>query len=1170
MQTATRLALLLTGALVLHSAAARCAGEVVVFSEGAARAYLDVDAEFVTANALDKPVDDLKRCFRLITGVPLPSTARQVACFSPEAGLRAEAKLISMEDFSEHAVENGTVSLVLTPTHHMEGHPLAGAGEKAVWNCTWQRGGEGRLQFSLVVANQPYEGPGYGPFTFATLDARVPTWPASGVDLALELRSAGGPDLRGGYRPADGEWVYTDWFDPRSAGADAREPGVSDKNGPQGWAADWPEKWAGRTACYVTGYGAKLRRCRMQVDDVRLSSGPEPLYADGFDAPDGTAGGALPHWLLGPRQGKASVQGGALLLEPDSEGWSTVGLLAARQGDTPPDGARPLRMELTAAPTGADPFSPHVVQGWEMEAGPEAITLRAHTRLGLQNAIYGLLDRWGCRWVMVGELGECIPRADALNVPAGVTTFSPHSDFSVEPCGAGTPYAEFFERNQGGFANWLTGQHYWLYAIPPEKHFAAHPEWYSLIAGEREPRQLCTGNPEVIAEMIRVAKAYLAGGSNRIAFPMDPMDGIDFCQCDACRALDVPGQFTSGAPSVTDRVLHFANAVAAGIEDEFPDRHVALYAYWTHSDPPLRERPADNVIVIITRSNNCLLHLTPTAQCPASDFESFVRSWQRLTPSVYVYEYDPISWTGGLPCPIYLEMGRFLRRALLELGVKGSYSDMGVLPAASAGTFLNRYIPLRMKVNAEQQPEDVLADACRAFFGPAAEAMQQHYETMAQVTTRPHPGLSAIGVGTTYYHRLFWPDQIAGAREALDRGIAAAQGQVVYEQRVAMVDLAQRYLEAYLEGVWAAEADEFDRSVAAFGRMDRALATLVEKGWADGKDAPGRAKVMRLKALAEHFPQRLGYVTQWRILGPFDNSDANADQQRDPFEPLKDASTPVRLADGREAAWWDYTSPGGFLNLEQATGERRGDWVLSYAYAATVYDAPRDLSARLKLDSFFAFRVFVNGEEVFHRPGLNADCPDRNVVDVRLRQGPNTIVVKLSQTQITTDSFPWGLYLRVEVDDAQEAIAIPDTWRFATDPHDQGLAEGWANAGFDDGSWRDVRLGRAWEEAIGPYDGFAWYRARVAVPAELPAGRLALRFGGVDEEAWVYFNGELIGERTVKSTGKTVGEIWEEPFDVTVPREKLRPGEDNLLAVRVHDSAYAGGLYRGVKLVVVP
>ncbi len=1155
--------------LLASGRCAQAAEEVGVYEKGVARLAVAVDADFLTAHRLNEAVADLQRCFEQMTGVPLPAAGKQVLSLSAGAGLRLQATVVGMADASPLANENGTVSLVLTPTQTLEGHPLAAAGEKAVWSCTWQRAA-GKLQFDLVVANQPYQGPGYGPYSFTRLETPAPDWAAGGrMELALELRRAGGQDLRGGYRVGGGEWVYTPWFDPTKAGADTREPGVSDKNGPQGWNAGWAGQWSGRTAAAVAAYGAKDRVVSVNLDHVSIRGGDQTLFSSGFQAPEGTEAGALPRWLKAPLQGGARVAGSALVLSPRTGGWNTVGVTAA---SAPRQGAAdlvPLRLRLLPFPAGRSRYDAALVQGWQMDAAQTGVTLSAYTPLGLQNALYGLLDRWGCRWVMPGDFGECIPRRARLSVPAGITRFAPRSDFSVEPSGTGSTYARFWARNQGGWQNWLTAQHYWLYALPPEKHFAAHPEWYSLVGGKRRPLQLCTSNPDVVAEMTKVAKQYLAGGDTRVAFPMDPMDNLDFCECAKCRALDVPGYTANGVPVMTDRVLRFANAVAAGIRSEFPDRYVAFYVYASHEALPRREKPLPNVMLGITRSNNCLTHLTPTPKCPRSDFHALVRQWQKLSPNVFAYEYDPISWSGNLPSPIYLEMGRSLRTMLLGMKIRGSYSDYGVLPAGYAGTFLNRYLPLRIKVNPRQTPEQVLHDACAAFFGPAAAAMEQHYLEMARAAATPHPGQQVIGFGTTFYYRIFDPALIARAREHLNQAITAARGQNPYQQRVAMVDLSQQYLEAYLGGVWAAQAKQYDKAVAHFDRMDARLAELIARNWADANDAPARAIVMRLKPLAEHFPARLGYVTDWKILGPFDNASLTADQRAEAFEPLADATRPVPLPGGKSAPWWSYRSPSGFLNLEKAVGARKGKWALSYAFAATTYTASRAMPARLLCDSFYPYRVFVNGSEVFYRPGLNADRPDRTRIDVRLRQGVNTILFKLAQTVVNTDSYPWGLYLRVVPDDAQEVAALPERWAFRTDPGDSGLKEDWQSAARDPAAWKQIPVGQPWENTIGPYDGFAWYRAAVPLPAVLPAGKIGLRFGGVDEEAWVYVNGQPVGERSVKSTGRPVGVIWEEPFTIEIPRDVLRPGQENAIAVRVHDSAFAGGIYRGVKLVIL-
>jgi hypothetical protein len=524
---ASPLSRLIPALLLCACVGASAQESLTVFAAGQARLYLDMPADAAAAKGLDQPLADFERCFRLMTGVALPTTAKPILGLDPSLpeGLRLQATVLGMEDRSNISGENGTVSLALTPTQRLERGPLAGPGEKAVWNCTWQRGGAGKLHFSLVIANQAYQGPGFGPFICVTLECPQPDWVSEPLQIALELRRSGGEDLRGGYRMGAGEWIYTDWFDPTQAGSDTREPGVSDKNGPQGWASDWPQKWAGKTAGYISGYGARQRDCRIRMDDVSVTSGPAVLFADGFDAPDGSNAAALPHWRQGPVQGDATVEQGAVVFAPASDAWNTVGLVAAKKPAPAPEGAVPLRLQRTPKPVGAGLFDAQITQGWRRDASPEGITLSAHTSLGLQNALYALLDRWGCRWVMVGELGECIPKVETLAVPLGVLEPKVYNDFSIDPSGSGSPHADFYARNQAGYLNWVTMQHYWFYAIPPEKRFAEHPEWYSLIAGERQPKQLCTSNPEVIAEMIRVA-AEAHAERDGVRVRPDLLDGL--------------------------------------------------------------------------------------------------------------------------------------------------------------------------------------------------------------------------------------------------------------------------------------------------------------------------------------------------------------------------------------------------------------------------------------------------------------------------------------------------------------------------------------------------------------------------------------------------------------------------------------------------------------------
>jgi hypothetical protein len=1147
--------------------------EVVLFDQGSARGYLDLSEERADELGVVTAVADYLDYFARLTGTPLPRSGGTAARFpagQPEP-VRFELRVTALQDASPQSSANASAGLAVSPTAAFAGGPLAGEGEKVTWTADWDRGpGPGTLTFHLTVANQPYYGPGYGPFTFAEMRAPAPDFAAgSSLTLALEIRGGAQPGLRGGFR-MDGQWQWTPWCNPTQAGADGREPGTSDKNGPQAWTLDWPARWAKTGATlHVFGYGAKGRQATVAVTDVSVTQAGKDLYRNDFSAAVADAC-SPPGWSRYPRQGTVTSENGQALFRPDGSAWNTVGLRAQSAGVVAAAGLLPVRLALRPYPAGVSRYDAKTVQGFEIEASPDHITIQACTRLGLENGLYYMLDRWGCRWVMPGPLGECIPRRDRLTWPAGVTSFAPRSDTCVEPTSPANEQGRWYRRNLAGFQTWMSGQHYWLYAIPAEKHFAAHPEWYSLIGGKRVPWQLCTSNPEVVATMIAAAKQYLAGGTDRMSFPMDPMDSIDFCQCDACRALDPPGVGPEGTPKVTDRVLAFVNAVADGVRADFPDRFVAFYAYATHNALPTRERPRPNVAIGICRDNHCLLHLTPTPDCPSSDFHALVRAWKAITGNVWCYEYDPISWTGGLPCPTFLDMARSLQVLLGDIGVRGSYCDGGYLrPESNPGTFLNLYLARRLKLDPDQDPDALLTETCRVFYGPAAASMERYWRELAKVTEYQHPGRQKQNVGTTYYHELFTPAMMANARTAMQESLRLVQGQEPYASRVAVVETSLRYLEAYLEGVWGAQKGSYEAAVAGFDRMDAVIGELVANGILNEGDTRGRAKTMRLKALANAFPQKLGFVTTWRLLGPFDNAKRDADLVADPFEAEALAGRDVTLADGTRRQWWDYASPGGFVSLGHALAGKPREGQLAYCYAATTVHSPVAVPAKLLLDSFCPFKVFLNGTEVFHRPGLDSDCPDKRVVDVELRQGDNLVVVKLSQTVDASDAFPWGLYFRVDASDQRpDAAALPALWAFRPDPQDEGVSQEWFRPEGADADWLRIPVGKAWEQtAAGTYDGYAWYRARFTLPAERAIMALALVFGAVDEQAWVYLNGRLLGEHTVKSTGKPAGEIWEEPFEIKVPVAALRPGAENVLAVRVHDSAFAGGITRRVRLV---
>lgn len=144
-----------------------------------------------------------------------------------------------------------------------------------------------------------------------------------------------------------------------------------------------------------------------------------------------------------------------------------------------------------------------------------------------------------------------------------------------------------------------------------------------------------------------------------------------------------------------------------------------------------------------------------------------------------------------------------------------------------------------------------------------------------------------------------------------------------------------------------------------------------------------------------------------------------------------------------------------------------------------------------------------------------------------------------------------------------QAIPLPDDgWRFKTDPKEDGHLQKWFAPDFDDSSWEPIRIGSAWEEQGHAYDGVAWYRGSFDLPEKPEQLATEIAFGAVDEIAWVWINGQYVGQHDLGTAG------WDKPFALDVTKE-LKWGQKNQITVRVHDSAYAGGIWKPVTIQVL-
>lgn len=145
-----------------------------------------------------------------------------------------------------------------------------------------------------------------------------------------------------------------------------------------------------------------------------------------------------------------------------------------------------------------------------------------------------------------------------------------------------------------------------------------------------------------------------------------------------------------------------------------------------------------------------------------------------------------------------------------------------------------------------------------------------------------------------------------------------------------------------------------------------------------------------------------------------------------------------------------------------------------------------------------------------------------------------------------------------------QTIPLPlEGWRFKTDPKADGHLQKWFDPAFSDAAWSPIKIGATWEEQGHPgYDGIAWYRGTFELPAKPVSLGAELEFGAVDEIAWVWVNGQYIGQHDLGTEG------WNKTFALDVTKE-LKWGEKNQITVRVSDSAFAGGIWKPITIQVL-
>ena len=129
-----------------------------------------------------------------------------------------------------------------------------------------------------------------------------------------------------------------------------------------------------------------------------------------------------------------------------------------------------------------------------------------------------------------------------------------------------------------------------------------------------------------------------------------------------------------------------------------------------------------------------------------------------------------------------------------------------------------------------------------------------------------------------------------------------------------------------------------------------------------------------------------------------------------------------------------------------------------------------------------------------------------------------------------------------------KSVPLPD---FHEDSGNSGHAFGWANPETDIDQWEEVELPADFPTLFGNINGAVWFKRVVDIPASWTSRNLILGLGLVKDADEAYFNGQRVGSSPAGESPAV--------RNYTVSADKVRPGGDNTIAIRVFNRHGRGG-----------
>lgn len=625
---------------------------------------------------------------------------------------------------------------------------------------------------------------------------------------------------------------------------------------------------------------------------------------------------------------------------------------------------------------------------------------------GTLYGVIGLLrDHFGCRWY-TREVTK-MPKADTLRLDGLPDRQSPafanrepwyrevHDiDFSV--FNRINPSMVPIPDEKGGRFVVFPFVHTFNQLVPPEEYFDAHPEYFSLVEGVRQREgnrvQLCLTNPEVLRIATETILRWIAEHPEADVFSIDQNDGYGYCECANCAALDEAEGSHSGT------LLNFVNQIADVVAEKHPGVRLQTLAYVYSEVPPKTIRPRPNVTIRMCHYEYCEAHAI--GQC--DDHKVFVErleAWSKITDSITIWAYFTNFRHYLIPYPNF-ESVITHPRLYAEHHCIGLFAQGNNVLEQGGGEFsaLRAWVFAQLMWDPYQDGRALIDEFVENVYGPAAPHIAAYIrEAEAAVQSKELRFSIFASLDQMAYLTPAFLDRADGHFE---KALAAAKDDPALLKRVELAHLPILYarLQFYAVGGSAYLSKEAMPPVLDSFKRIMAEHQIKQFGENEGEDA--------IAAFVAEVEKAPSYITDWQVIGPFDNKDrAGFDTVYVPEQEIN--LTGEYTGMGGAPVRWNATEPGrtGYVDFAKIMKPAEG----GVSYAWREFEVAEDTTLKVALGSNDGVKLWLNGALLLSSKASRVARPGDEQVTLPLKKGKNSVLLKIDQI-----AGGWGFYFAVE------------------------------------------------------------------------------------------------------------------------------------------------------------